>query len=249
MVSTRSLCLLAIAGSAWLHALPAAAEEEEGKHPEYQRHRSGAPTSPRAPENHVTSGSGRPSNGESLYANPAQDTNYAASTHSSTFTELSNELDVNGYTTYTGLGAGKGAAHFPSSSYSKFAWQFFLGARLKYVGAEFGYTHLSTIPATINSQPVDLITDSFSLSLLGYLPLTGNTDLFLRYGGVRWTVNANGNTTGYVPVTNGFDRVWGGGLEFRRGSFLLGIEKDIFRHVYQSNFYSFVGVRVGMYFN
>jgi len=163
------------------------------------------------------------------------------------FSDLSAALENPGYATYLGAGAGKGTAFFPSSSFSKFAWQLFLGVRVKYVGAEIGYSHLSTIPATINSQQVDLSTETLSLSLLGYLPLTPNTDLYLRYGGMNWMVSANSSTTGYAPVTNGFNRLWGAGVEFRRGALFLGLERDIFRHVYQSNYYSFVGLRLGAY--
>lgn len=161
---------------------------------------------------------------------------------------MSAELYQNGYVTYWGVGAGRSTAYYPSNSNSKFAWKLFLGGRAKYVGVEAGYNQLSVITATVNAQQVDITTEAFSLSLLGYIPLEDNADIFLRYGGVSWSVSAKSSGAGYLPVQSGFNRVYGAGLEMRSHNLFLRLEKEFFREIYQSNFYTFSGISLGAYF-
>lgn len=270
------LVVLALAGAACLDSSSAQAEEERARHAEKPSAGRSIPDNgcaqcatgaravtapPARAASRVPEGQGVPDSGQSQssYGSPAPDasfspggaheTGYWSSATSPGFTDLSAELDANGYAGYLGLGGGKGTAYYPSSSSSKFAWQLFLGGRVKYFGAEVEYSHLSTIPATVNSQFVDVTTETLSLSLLAYLPVTSNVDFFLRYGGVNWMVSANSSATGYLPVTSGFNWARGAGLEFRSGPLFLGVEKEIFRHVYQSSFYSFAGIRLGAYFD
>lgn len=274
MHSTRSLIVSAMACVALFHSLPADAEEE--RHQENERHRSAsnnpartppagvsgpaAPTSPRATESQDPSDSGHRSVGESILMDLLFDSHaksdaaqYSAPRSDYTptrFSDLSSEPAKHWYLVYAGGGAGKSLAYYPSNSSSHLGWKMFFGARTKNFGIDFGLSHLSTIRATINSQQVDVSTDAAALSVMGYLPLAKDADLLLKYGGVSWHANANSDPTGNLPVANGTSRVLGFGLEGRDsdGEYFLRLEKEFFRDVYQSKFYTWVGLSVGGYF-
>lgn len=154
-----------------------------------------------------------------------------------------------GYASYAGLGLGKSIAFYPANSSSDTALKIFAGARGKYLGVEFGANFLSTASTTVNSQAVEVNTDAYSLALLGYLPLGSRTDFYIRYGGVFWDVRAVSNAGSNMPVQSGFNRVRGAGFEYRSDIFFLRFEKDIYKQIYQSSYYSYVGASFGVYIN
>ncbi len=245
-----------------------APDSDRTKTPQSGKIISGAPTSPRvpenpasprAPENHDSHDSYHPSDGEAILfdllfgsrdeADTGQHSSRLSSSRQTSFNDLHIETGQNWYVTYMGLGAGKSVAYYPSNSNSHSAWKAFVGARSNNFGVDFGLNNLSVISTTINSQPVDVSAVALSFSAVGYLPLAKNTDLFLKFGGVAWSVTANRNTAGNLPVTNGTGRVLGAGFEIRdsKGVYFLRLEKEMFRDVYQSKFYTFAGLSLGSY--
>lgn len=161
---------------------------------------------------------------------------------------LASRLETNLYTAYAGGGLGRIVAHYPTSSGANVAGEAFAGARLKYAGIEASWDTLGYYEATVNNQPVQVATDLFSASLLGFLPLGGNADLYLRYGRTAWSVIANSRTNGALPVKSGTNALMGAGIEFRHNALLIRVEAKRFLDVFQSDSYNYTGVSVGGYF-
>lgn len=164
------------------------------------------------------------------------------------FTSLSDALDKDGFALYWGAGLGRSKAYYASTSNSESSWKLFFGGRGRYLGMDFGFNKLSRITAPINGQLVDVSTETYSLSLVGYIPLGDSADIYLKYGSVYWNVNASSNATGYLPVKDGFSQVRGAGLEVRGGAYFLRLERESFNRVYQSSSYTFTGISLGEYF-
>lgn len=161
---------------------------------------------------------------------------------------LASWLETNLYAAYAGGGLGRIVAHYPTSSGSNAAGEIFAGARLKYAGIEASWDTLGYYEATVNNQPVQIATDLFSASLLGFLPLSGNTDFYLRYGRTAWSVNTHSSTAGPVPVMAGTNALMGAGIEFRHNALLIRVETKRFLDVFQSDSYNYTGLSVGGYF-
>ncbi len=195
--------------------------------------------------NDLLFGSSSSSSSNSYSSNSYSDASSASASASNT--DLHSQLNERGIASYAGLGLGKSIAYYPLNSSSDTALKIFGGFRTKYIGAELGANFLSTISTTVNSQAVDVSTDAYSLALLGYLPLNSNADFYLRYGGVYWDVNARSNSGSNMPVQSGFNRVRGFGIEFRSERYFLRVEKDFYRQIYQSSFYTYVGASFGAY--
>jgi hypothetical protein len=273
---TRLLFLLIL--SAWGFAPAAAAEEERHKEAhEHQPAPPARPQTPAlggivsgpaapapAPAQPAAgnSGSGQPSLGEQILwdlffgssgsSDSAASSSYTAATPSVPSIPLFNNLyvwlDANSHVAYGGAGVGNVIIHYPASSSSDFGWEFFAGVRKKYWGIEAGFDRLRSYDATINAQVVSMRTDLYSLSLLGILPLSDSADFYLRYGTAYWSVDAASAGT-VSPVMSGTNQLTGVGIELRQNDNFLRIETKVFRHVYQSNGYSYTGLSVGGYFN
>ncbi|HEY5993044.1 MAG TPA: hypothetical protein VIU46_00420 [Gallionellaceae bacterium] len=275
------LRLMAFACAAWLAALPAAAEEEKHpensrsrpaapggnsvRTPPAAGTNSGPAAAPQAPKN---SGH-RPDDslnigsliGDIFFgSNSSSDSDthsysYRGSISSSSFlsiTALYANLHDKGYAPYVAAELGRSTAYYPSNFNSDFSFKVFAGARTRYFGAEIGFSSLSSILTTINSQPAYISTEAYSLAFLGYIPLKSNADFFVKYGGFNWNVNATIATTGNsTPVQSGFSRLGGFGVEYRNSSdeFFLRVEKEFYREIYQSKFYTFTGASLGVYFD
>lgn len=150
---------------------------------------------------------------------------------------------------YGGAGLDYVVVQYPASTDTNVAWQFFGGLRGRYAGAELDYHTMGYYHATINNQGVEVGTDMASLSVLGYLPLSDDSDLYLRYGRTAWSVNATGASGTASLMTSGINGTAGIGLEFRHGRLLMRTEARKFWRIYQSDDHVSFGISVGAYFD
>jgi hypothetical protein len=182
----------------------------------------------------------------SLY--PASTADAAAGDpRSEPFRSLPAWLQAHAGALYGGAGADYVVAQYPASTDDNVAWQLFGGVRTRYVGGELDFHTLGYYRAVVNNQTVEVGTDMVSLSVLGFLPLSDDSDLYVRYGRTAWSVNATGASSTPSAMTSGTNGTAAVGMEFRQGAMLLRVEARRFWRVYQSDAYFSFGFSVGSY--